>query len=331
MNKRFSDYISKFRNREKLVFRRKALAFGFFLGLSIIIWLMNALEKNYTTYIDYPIRFKNYPENKTLIGNLPSALELRVSAHGYTLLRNKISSRYIPIVFNVRSFTLNRLPGRDSSFFYIESRFIQDYVSKQLNSEFEIIEIKPDTLIFPFAQVHSKKLPIQSMALFELDKQLIFKNEIKLMPDSVVVTGPDYIIDTLSVVFTKAEDFGIITGSCEENVDLEEVNYIGYETEDVKLFFDIEKFTEKVLDVPVTIINVPDSLILKTFPRKINLSCQVGLSNFALLQADMFTLQVDYNSIVLGVSRLQVELTKQPHFIRGVNLKPKTVEYLIER
>lgn len=331
MNKRFSDYISKFKNREKLAFRRKALAFGFFLGLSIIIWLMNALEKNYTTYIDYPIRFKNYPENKTLIGNLPSTLRLRVSAHGYSLLRNKISSRYIPIIFNVRSFTLNRFPGRDSSFFYIESRYIQDYVSKQLNSEFEIIDIKPDTLIFPFAQVHTKKLPIQNKAIFELDKQLIFKNKLKIMPDSMIVTGPDYIIDTLSMVFTKVEDFGLIKGSREIDVDLEEVNYIRYETEGVKLYFDIEKFTEKVLNVPITLINVPDSLVLKTFPRQVSLSCQVGLSNFDFLQADMFTLLVDYNSIVIGVSRLQVELIKQPNFIRGVNLKPKTVEYLIEK
>ncbi|MCK4921530.1 MAG: hypothetical protein KAS71_10820 [Bacteroidales bacterium] len=331
MNNRFSDYISKFRNREKLVFRRKVLVFGFFLGLSIIIWLMNALSKNYTTYIDYPIRFKNYPENKTLIGDLPAALELRVSAHGYALLRNKISSRYIPIVFNVRSFTLNRLPGRDSSFFFIESRFIQDYVSKQLNSEFEIIDIKPDTLIFPFAQVHSKKLSIHSKAKFELDKQLIFKNKVKIVPDSVLVTGPDYIMDTISVVFTKDDDIGIISGSSEVVVDLEEVNYIGYETKEVKLLFDIEKFTEKVLDVPITLLNVPDSLMLKTFPRQVNLSCQVGLSNFDFLQADMFTLQVDYNSIVPGVSRLKVELTKEPNFIHGVNLKPKTVEYLIEK
>jgi len=331
MKKRIIDNIASFFSSEKLVFRRKVLVFTFFLGLSIIIWLMNALSKNYTTEIDYPIRFKNYPENKTLIGDLPSYLSLRVSAHGYTLLRNNVSSRYIPIIFNVKSFTLNQFPGRDSSFSFIESRFIKDYVSKQLNSEFEIIDIKPDTLIFPFAQARTRVLPIQNKAVYELDKQLIFKNKLSIMPDSVKVSGPDYIIDTLRTIYTKAENLKVISSSSEIEIDLEELDYIKYETETVKLIFDVEKFTEKVLEVPVTLINVPDSLILKSFPRQLSLSCQIGLSNFDLLQADMFSLQVDYNDIVSGIPRLQVELAKQPNFVRGVNFKPKTVEYLIER
>ncbi|MCF8391218.1 MAG: hypothetical protein K9H12_11035 [Bacteroidales bacterium] len=331
MKKRILDRIEQFFNSEKLEFRRKALVFTFFLILSAIIWLMNALSKNYTTDFNYPVRFKNYPENKTLIGDLPDNLTLRVSAHGYTLFRNRISSRYIPIVFNVKSFTLNRLPGRDSSFFYIETKYILDYVSKQLNSEFEIISIKPDTLIFPFAQLHSKKVSIQSKAVYELDKQLIFKNKLTLIPDSIVVSGPDYIIDTLESVYTKTENFKIIQKSTEKEIDLEPIPHIKYETSAIKLIFNIEKFTEKVLDVPVTLINVPDSLILKIFPRQLSLSCQIGLSNFELLQSDMFSLQVDYNSIVPGVSRLQVVLAKSPNFVRGVNFKPKTVEYLIEK
>jgi len=323
--------ILSFFKGDELVFRRKALVFIFFLALSIIIWLMNALSKTYTADIDYPIRFKNYPENKTLIGDLPSSITLRVSADGYVLLRNRISSKYIPIVFNVKSFTLSQFSGNDSSFSYIESRFILEYVSKQLNSVFEIISIKPDTLIFPFAKSQSKMVPIISKAVYELDKQLIFKNKLAIRPDSIKVFGPDYIIDTISCAYTIPENLKVISRSDVIEIDLEEIKYVKYNTESVELIFDIEKFTEKVLEVPVTLINVPDSLILKTFPRQLLLSCQIGLSNFELLEPEMFSLQVDYNSIVSGVSRLQVELTKQPNFVRGVNFKPKTVEYLIEK
>ncbi len=316
---------------ERLAFKKKAQIFSFFLGLAIIIWFVNALNKTYTTEIDYPIRFKNYPENKTLIGDLPSELNLRVSALGYTILRNKISSHYIPIVFNVKSFTLNQLSSKDSSFYFIESRYIFEYISKQLDPEFEIISIKPDTLLFPFAKVLSKKILVKNKVLYELDKQLIFKEDLKIVPDSISITGPDYMLDTLTEVYTKEVDFGLITASEKRSVDLEEIKYIRFQEESVSLEFDIEKYTEKVLDVPVFPLNVPDSIRILTFPRKIKLSCLVGLSNFDFLRSDMFTLSVDYNSIVTGVSRIQVDLTNQPAYVQGVKYNPKTVEFLIEK
>lgn len=331
MDSGFLNRFSKLFLQEKLAFRKKALIFGFFLALSIILWFMIALNKDYTTDINYPIRFKNFPENKTLIGELPLNLRLRVSAHGYMLLSNRISSRYIPIMFNVSSFTLTRLPGQDSSFFYLETRFIQDYVAKQLNDEFKIISIKPDTLIFPFARVVSKKVPVFANINYSLDKQLILKDLPFLSPDSVVVSGPDYILDTLQIAPTETTDIGILSSTVEKNLKLKKIKHISYSNDNVKVLFTIEKFTEKTLNIPISVNNLPDSLKLQVFPRNIQLTCQVGLSNFDHLQTGMFEASVDYKEIVSGISRLQVNLTNQPNFIRAIKFKPKTVEFLIEK
>lgn len=331
MDKGILEWFSKLLEKEKIEFRKKALIFSFFLGLSVLFWLMNALSENYTSDIDYPVRFKNYPENKTLIGDLPSELKIRVSAHGYALLRNRIGARHIPIIFNVRSFTLNRMSGRDSSFYYIESRYIHDYISRQLNSEFTIIDVKPDSLIFPFAEVIEKKLPVLNLTKYQLDKQLIFKSDIKLIPDSVMVTGPDYILDTLTIVSTENEDIGMISGSCEKNTVLKSMKHISFNKKNIKLVFEIEKFTEKLMSIPIEVLNEPDSLKLMTFPRSIQLSCIVGLSKFDFLQPQMFRAAVNYNSIIPGVSKIQVELNNRPEFVTGIKYKPKTVEFLIEK
>jgi hypothetical protein len=81
----------------------------------------------------------------------------------------------------------------------------------------------------------------------------------------------------------------------------------------------------------VSIVNVPDSLRVVTFPREINITCQVGLSNYERLQPAMFLAVVDYSDLTGGSTRVAVDLARYPEFITSLKYTPKTLEYLIER
>lgn len=331
MDNNIINRISKFINRERIGFRKKILIFSFFLLVAVVIWLLKALEKNYTTEIEYPVRYRNFPSNKTLVGEVPDHLNLTVYAHGYVLLQHKISSRYIPLVISVKSFSLKQLRGADSGFYFVETRFMKDYIDMQLSSEFDILAIKPDTLVFPFADVLEKVLPVIPEAEYTLDQQLILKREPYPLEDSVRVTGPDYILDTLNYIGTRKRDLGLISESGKYRLDLKPVKHTTFEFDDVDIVFDVESFTEKSLSVPITVKDLPDSLDVITFPSTVRVSCQVGLSNYDRLQPGMFTASVNYSDIIAGQVRLKVELQRSPNYINALKFSPKTVEYLIEK
>ncbi len=332
MSSGFLNRISRFSDKEKTAFRKKAFVFSFFLLLSMIFWFMNALSKNYTTDVKYPVIYRKFPDNKILVGDLPDYLTLNVNAHGYTLLRYSLGTRHIPLVFNVRSFYMNQASGKDSSVYYIETRYARDYFAKQLSSEFQILEIKPDSLYFRFAKVVSKKLPVHSQLVYNLGKQLILKQGPVLDPDSVTVSGPDYIVDTLIELNTKNTDVGLIQQSNSMKVDLAKIKNTKLIHEQVTASFVVEKFTEKMLEIPIDVMNMPDSARLKTFPHTIQVTCRVGLSDYDKLQPSMFTATVDFNEALAGLSnKIIVEVTRQPEFIRSLKYFPRTVEYLIEK
>ncbi|MFW5821323.1 MAG: hypothetical protein ACOCWA_08535 [Bacteroidota bacterium] len=323
--KRFIGY------KNRAGFRRKALIFSFFLLISIIIWLLKALEKNYTTEIKYPVRYRNFPDDKTLIGELPDYLRLNVYAHGYVLLQHKLSSRYIPLVISVNSFTLNPMRERDSGFYFLETRFLKNHIDKQLGSEFETLEVKPDTIVFPFAEMDEKRLPVKQNFDFQLDKQLILRRSPLILPDSITVTGPDYILDTLQYVSTENKDFGIISTDKELKMELLDIKHTVFKPEEIMVNIEVEKFTEKTLNVPVTVFGAPDSLNLITFPKNIAVNCQVGLSNYERLQPELFKAGVNYSEIQEGDKQLEVRLTRTPDFVYSIKYNPKTVEYLIQK
>ncbi len=88
----------------------------------------------------------------------------------------------------------------------------------------------------------------------------------------------------------------------------------------------MEKFTEKTLSVPIEVLNLPDSLSLKTFPHVVQVTCQVGLSNFEKLQPSMFSVVVDYKEAIGGQSKkLRVDLVRQPDFIQSVKFSPRSL------
>ena len=331
MENNLFERITNLIGREKIGFRRKLLMFSFFLVVSIIIWFLKALEKNYTAEIDYPVRYRNLPQDKTLIGEVPDHLKLNVYAHGYVLFQHKISSRYLPLIIPISSFSLKPLNEKDKSFYYLESRFLKDYIDRQMSSEFEIISIKPDTLIFPFAELITKRLPVRQRFSYKLDRQLMLKSPVTLSPDSVDVTGPDYIIDTLSFIYTREKDLGIISKNRVYELSLQTFKHIALRQDEVSAQFEVEKFTEKILSIPIVVEDLPDSLNVITFPSNITLSCQVGLSNYEKLQSDMFSAFVPYADIQKGQNRLKIDLSKVPDFVTEINYSPNTVEYLIER
>jgi hypothetical protein len=328
----FFNKLSSFTETEKMAFRKKVLIFGFFLTVSVILWLIIELGKRYSDTINFPVSYKNFPESKVLIDDLPDYLTLNVNADGYTLLRFRLSSKYTPISFSVNSFKMNRLPGADSTSFYIETRLARDHILSQLSNDITLNKISPDTLIFRFSEVKSRKIPVIPVFQYTLDKQLILKDQLDMKPDSITVSGPDFIIDTIKAVYTKTSDVGRISRTTERDIDLQGIKFVYFKEKDVNVGFKIEQFTEKTLNIPVEIINLPKRTHMQSFPRFIQLTCQVGLSNYEKLSPDLFRAHIDYNEIAAGQSsKLKVSISRQPGFVQAIRFTPKTVEYIIEK
>jgi len=315
---------------QKLQFRKKILLFSVFLLISVFIWLLNALSKSYTSEIEYPLVYSDFPEEKVFVGDLPGHLDLQINAHGYALLRYKIFRKPVPISFKVSAFNLNR-PGQDSTRAYILTRYLKDQVSRQLPSELKLLEIKPDTLFFQFARSVTRMLKIKPGLTFEMDRQFTTKEGIILEPDSVEVTGPDVVLDTLQYVSTVKSDLGLLTKDYSDKVKLMKLNGLEYSVSRVSCLIELEKYTEVQISIPVEVINLPDSLSLQTFPSRVKFTCNVGLSKYDRMDRNLFRAVVDYSSINEKTRGLDVAIQNVPVYLLSYEYYPKSVEFLISR
>ncbi len=319
--------------------RQKHLAFLFFIALSSIAWFLRALSDEYIATIEYPVRYINLPPNRILSQPPPDKLTLQVQADGYTILSSRIKYKR-PLSYNVNAFALYSL-SKDSTSVYTLTWYAKDRLSTELNlsnKNIQILDIDPDTLIFNFTRVKKKKVPVivqlnETPDLFE--KQYMLNGNSYSEPDSVEVTGPSYIIDTLKNIYTQSVTFRNLSDTSMKKVPLEKINKITCPVKKVKVIVPVDEFTESDFTIPIVPVNVPDSLTIKTFPKEVRIKYIVTLSHFNKVDRNKFHAYVDLKSVNPGITseaaKLHIELDSIPPSVHNLSISPHYVEFLIEK
>lgn len=304
--------------------------FSIFLLISILIWFLNALGRNYTTQIEYPLVYTDIPEDRVFVGDLPENLDLRINAVGYALLRYKVLKKPVPISFKISSYRMNNF-GMDTTRAYVLTRYLKDQISSQLPLELQLLEIKPDTLHFQFARRITRMIPVRPDLYFELDKQFTTINGTQVNPDSVTVSGPDVILDTLGYISTEKVDLGLLTRNYSDKIRLKKINGLEFSSSRVDCVIELEKYTEVQLYIPIQVLGLPDTLSMQTFPSKIKFTCNVGLSKYDWVTNNLFSAVVDYSAMDEQKKELLVSIQNIPSFLLNYEYYPRTVEFLISR
>ncbi len=328
--KNIEDNIRKFLDKRNIKADRRLIVFLFFVVLSSIFWFLNQLEEEYVTEISLPVRYTNFPSDKILVNDLPNHFDLRVRAHGYKLLEYKISNKFLPFSINVNSLTLRMHSQSNYAKFFSLTRLLNRDIEDQLRSELEIVSISPDTLFFEFANRIFKKVPVVSQLNIVPASQYMMKGNIQFDPDSITISGANPIVDTIEQVYTKQLDLLDLKKNYNDEVDLAEIRNVKFSDKEVDVIVSIVKFTEGSQKVKLNVINVPDSLIIRTFPKEITVTYFVALSDYEKVLPQLFEVVVDYTEIANQGNKLNISIHNFPDYIQSLRYNPKSVEYIIE-
>lgn len=318
---------------QKKIFPRidkKIIIYLIFVAFSTIFWFLNKLSNEFNSTINYPVKYTNLPSNKALVTELPPKLKLQVTAPGYSLLKYKLSPVPFPVVINLNDYA-SQISRENVEKFTIHTRLIKSDINRQLGKDINILDVLPDTINFHFNNVINKKVALAANVTLNFAPQCMLDGDISFKPDSIVVSGPEYILDTLQKVYTKKQKFKGLNRPIERNVSLIEIDNLSFAKKKVNMLLPVSKFTEADILVPIIPVNVPDSLHLITFPQKAKISYLVSLANYDKINELDFRLEVDFFEIkkLLG-QKLSVNLKYQTDNVSSVSFTPTIVEYIIE-
>lgn len=306
------------------------LSYTICVVIAAILWFLNALNKDYTSEISYPVKYTDLPQGKYLVSSLPETITLEVKAKGFALLGYRISTSFLPMTLDVNAYSNHSLEKNNVLEYTLRLNDIKDKLNNQLSSDIKLLDIKPREIHFKFSHAESRKIPVVPVVAYNLKKQYILKGKIDTDPDSVLISGPALVVDTLKYIPTERWEAGEIGKDISRNIRLDIPPNLTSEEKEVKVNIRLEKFTEARKTIPIRIDALPDSLTIRLFPAFVEVTYEIGLSMYDRIKDKDFDFAVDFRPGNTS-DFLTVKAKKIPSFIKNLTFTPQKVEYILEK
>lgn len=321
-----------YKNLKRVILNKKVATFFICLCISSFLWLINALNRNYTKTISIPVRYINLPKNKILSVELPKFIQAEVKTTGAKLMFIGFNQSKNEIIIDA-SAVLNK--NKNLRTVAINTALTVGSFAKILNTEVELIKVKPDSIYFSFGKSYQKVVPVRPTILINFDPFYNYTNKVKITPSFVTLFGDSTVLSSIDSINTEKivlNDFNSnISQKAKLNIPEELTQRVGLSSDEVLLEINVDKFTEKIVEVPLEAINVPANFQLRTFPDKVTLKLQVPMSEFEKLNPSLFKVVVDYKDSQSNKNKLKVSVIKAPANIKITKISPEKVEYLLRK
>lgn len=312
-----------FENLKQVKLNRNTLIFGLFLAISAFLWLLNALNKEYSHVIQYPVKFTNIPDDIGLGDDMPAKIGVEIQGHGYDILSYQIDHAKAPVIINLTKTSISKI--NDEHYYLLDEELIP-FAKKRIKGNVKVSDVQPDTLHLYVTKTVRKKLPVKSRIEFTIAGQHMISSGPVFSPDSVELKGPKHIVSKLKHVGTESLNYGKLSNNINRYVPLAPPDKTKSEPSRVKLDIKIEKYTETSFKIPVEVINIPRNIELELIPDDIEISCQVPVSRYEQLSSSSFRLRADYQKA--KNNKLYPELVLSPDYVRHIRLHRDNIDFI---
>lgn len=321
--------LSEFRTK---LLNRNAAVFSVFLLLSFIFWFLNALSKDISGKVKYPVRYINFPEDLALVNELPDRIEIELDGPGYSIVKTKLKGNKTPLIVDVANSGLSFHGDKGQQRSYIMSFRLRETFRQQLRADYDIVGVEPDTIAFLFDRTIRKMVPVRPDIEINTQRQFMVNGSVSCKPDSVEISGPESLVDTITYVTTKQHTFNQLNEKLSKSLNVELIRKVSISHKKVDISIPVEQFTEAIIRIPVTILNNPDTANVKLFPAFVIIQFNVAISDYNKIQDANIKAVVDMEGLdVRSTNKLDVEIIDLPLFASSLKYNPSQLEYIIER
>ncbi|MEQ6122730.1 CdaR family protein [Pseudotenacibaculum sp. MALMAid0570] len=302
--------------------------FILFILASIVFWFLTKLSKEYESTISYPVSYENLPNDKLLQKEPAKEIDIHVKTSGFKIISGKLFPKTIKI-------DASNLTSKSKTDYFLLLAQQRLAVQRQMNNGVTIDHFIKDSLFFSLGFLSQKKVPVHLNTNLSYQAGYDMEGDMKVSPDSVVISGPEKLIDTVKFVKTILLTRNNLSEPINSELLLESFskeNNIKLNTDKVRVEANVEKFTEGTMKVPFTVINLPEDIVINTFPKEVDLTYKIALSNFNKITSSSFLIECDYklsanNSLLYLVPKIK----QQSNLVKNVKIAPNKIDFVIEK
>jgi YbbR domain-containing protein len=305
--------------------RRRISLFFVCLLFAVGAWMFFALSNRYVYQVQTLVHYVNFPDNKAFHSLQSDTIDLQIEGTGWQLLFSKLR-------INPQSVDVDLEKLKKQTFINLSDQLTT--INKQFESAQKVVNIRPDTLYFDFSSRAVKKIPIRLNYDIRFENHYGISDSVQISPSYVTVTGPGNELEKIDYWYTDTLKLKNVNSNFSSKISLQKPvkANISIYPRLVDLRLKVDEYTEKVVDVPIVLLNNNEFRNVKLLPYKVKITFLTALSNYSKIAREDFEVSADLNNWKLkGYIQLPLVISKFPKFCKLVKIEPQNIDFIIQK
>jgi hypothetical protein len=282
-------------------------------------WFFNALNKSYTTRVDYPIELVYNRDSLVMVKEPPREVPINVTGGGWQLFKRTISLNSVPVYLELEN------PVQTQ--YFTAGNLLPEF-SNQL-SDLNVNYIATDSIFFKIEPYADRKLAIQlDSGSISLRENFYITSSVHLQPDTVNFHGPVSLVKQLPEIFMVSLSERNISSSYDEELSLDLFSHslIKKQPEVIHVNFEVEEFIEQNEQIDIEMVNFPHDSTIYLDQGKVGITFLIQKSMRNKTELGDFLIIADLKYVHAVDSTITLEIMDLPEYVKNINLLDKRVK-----
>ncbi|MDX5417734.1 MAG: hypothetical protein LPK09_00855 [Hymenobacteraceae bacterium] len=287
-------------------------------------WLLNALNKPYSTQTTYPIRFVYNDQRLVPIKPLPEEVTVNVTGKGWKLLRKSLKVEVQPAEIYIRNLPRNN---------YLLGSALRPALVNAMDG-LQLNFVVTDTLFFNFNTKVTKRIPLQLDPKQKVtDERHALLMPVRITPDSISFRGPSSLVDSLPNPFLLRLPITNLTESAKIDVPIayDNQSLVKADISNATVAVRVRPLQQRELLVTPELVNVPLRATVNLRPNLVLIRYLALEDSGLVINPTAFKAVVDFSKYNSQDSTVTPELVQKPSGARNITLWPERLKADLEK
>ena len=303
---------------------RNVLTFLMFVVVATALWFGHAMNTIRERTIEVHIEYEGIPEEYSFDRPLPDHVKVRLRDVGHRL------SAYSDIFARPIVFDLTEQAALRNGELHLTADQLRPRINDLLQGTTRLQEMTPEVINATYHINARKQVQVVFLGQLTAQRQYELTSAPVLNPSSVSIFGPQEQLDTIDHVTTEAVNLDDVKDTLSLIVNVTPIEGLQISPQQVRLTAIAERFTEKVLTLPVQTKGVPQGQVMRLFPANVEVRVKVAMKDYNNLSDNSISAYVNYSEHNSN-RKVDVHLKTSSSNLQIVRTYPTSVEYIIEQ
>jgi hypothetical protein len=282
-------------------------------------WFLNALNKDYSTRITYPVRFEYDDSVYVPLNNLPQSVRLNASGYGWNLLKKTLRLNSQSITYRISN------PLRTN---YITGASLMVPITEQVR-DIKVNYLVEDTIFLNFDRIDTRQvvLNIDSAAL-NLASGYRVVSPVSITPTVINFKGPSSLLKTLPDAIFLNIPYKNIDENFSESIAINYVQnpLIQSDINKAQVNFTVAPFVKETQLVSIAKLSFPskDSIVLGD--NTLEVSYWLRKDEASKVRPEDFRLVADFKTFNKEDSTVKIFLELKPPFVSDIRVNKAIIK-----